>query len=208
MVGRPAFYARLRIPVANAGGVERLLDYLTQLASPSPTPGGGSAATIVAAMGAALVAMAARITAANPKYAAKHTLAQRIAARADALRAELLTARSRDEAAFAAVLASRGDARQLALQRAAAEPLRSARLALEVEQVASQALELENPHLASDLGCATEFAAAALAACAYNVRVNHRSMHDAQAVTAQTAEMERYERESATLLQRVRERVR
>ena len=32
--------------------------------------------------------------------------------------------------------------------------------------------------LASDVGCAAELASAALAACAYNVRVNHRYMHD------------------------------
>jgi formiminotetrahydrofolate cyclodeaminase len=62
--------------------------------------------------------------------------------------------------------------------------------------------------LASDIGCAAEFAAAAVAACAYNVRVNHRAMRDSALVATQAVEMERYERESATLLRRVRETVR
>lgn len=184
------------------------MEYLARLASANPTPGGGSAATIVASMGAALIAMAARITAASPKHAAKRDDAQRLVARADALRAELGTAQARDEAAFTAVISSRGDARQQALARAAAEPLNAMRLAVEVEGLAVEALALENPHLASDVGCAAEFAAAAVAACAYNVRINHRVMRSPELVASQAAEMERYERESATLLQRVRETLR
>ena len=43
--------------------------YLDRLASAEPTPGGGSAATLVGAMGAALCAMVARITAGNDRYA-------------------------------------------------------------------------------------------------------------------------------------------
>ncbi len=92
--------------------------------------------------------------------------------------------------------------------RAAAEPLNAMRLAVEVEQLAVDALALENPHLASDVGCAAEFGAAAVAACAYNVRINHRAIRDKDVVAAQTSEMEGYERSSATLLQRVREKVR
>jgi formiminotetrahydrofolate cyclodeaminase len=184
------------------------MEYLARLASADPTPGGGSAATIVAALGASLVAMAARITAANPKHAPKRDDAERLVARADALRAELATAQTRDEAAFTAVIASRGDARQQALAHAAAEPLNAMRLSVEVQRLAAEALSLENPHLASDIGCAAEFAAAAVAACAYNVRVNHRAMRDSALVATQAVEMERYERESATLLRRVRETVR
>ncbi len=184
--------------------VESLEEYLTKLASPSPTPGGGSAATIVAAMAAALVAMASRITAANPKYAAQRTVALSLAALADTLRVQLLDARKRDEEAFAAVMAMRGEARQEALRAAAEAPLHAMRLALDVEQLAADALELNNPHLASDLGCAAELAAAALAACAYNVRVNHAAMRDAQTVAAQAEEMERYEREGSELLARIR----
>lgn len=184
--------------------VESLEEYLTNLASPSPTPGGGSAATLVAAMGAALVAMAARITAAHPKHTAQETTALSLATLADTLRSQLLEARRRDEEAFAAVMATRGEARQGALERAAEAPLHAMHLALDVEQLAADSLELNNPHLASDLGCAAELAAAALAASAYNVRINHAAMRDARIVAAQTAQMQRYERESAELLRRIR----
>lgn len=179
-------------------------DYLERLASASPTPGGGSAATIVAAMGAALVAMAARIIAANRTYSSKHEIAHRIAERADALRLSLLAARNRDETAFAAVMQSEGDERQNALREAAAAPLAVMHDALAVERLALDAFEFGNSHLESDLICAAEFAAAALRACALNVRINHRWMKDAPLVASQQDEAENYERESARILTAIR----
>lgn len=188
--------------------MDTLSGYLDRLASPTPTPGGGSAATIVAAAGAALVAMAARITAANPKYGESRDRALGIAQRADELRERLLAARERDETAFAAFMASRGDARQAALREAAQAPLDAMACALDVQRIAREALSLGNPHLASDLGCADEFAAAAVTALAFNVRVNHAAMRDAAVVAEQREQMETCERESATLRDSVREKLR
>ncbi len=197
--------------------MESLPEYLTQLASEWPTPGGGSAATVVGAAGASLVAMVARISSTNPKYAAQKNLAHELVAKADELRAEFLRAKDRDEAAFDRVVAAtampkdtteekqaRRDALEIALQHAAAEPLFAAELALETLRIAARALEIPNKNLASDVGCAAEFAGASLAACAYNVRVNHKFMRDTYAIEAQAHVLARYERESAALLAGVR----
>jgi len=193
-----------------------LEDYLAALASDAPPPGGGSAATIVAASGAALVAMVARICAVNPRYADRAGLCAELTESADALREQLLNARARDEAAFEAVVAAqalpktderRGALLESALARAAEEPLHGAALALDVLRLADRALAVPNRNLASDLGCAAEFGAAALNACAYNVRVNHRFMRDADTIAAQAARLTDLERESAALLQRVRDGV-
>jgi formiminotetrahydrofolate cyclodeaminase len=195
--------------------VETVSEYLTALASEHPTPGGGSAATLVAAMGAALVAMVGRICAKNPKYAAQHDLALALVQGADRLRAELEEARSRDEAAFARVVEASGlpkDAPQRAqrleqaLTQAAAEPLHGARLSLQVVELAAQLLDIPNKNLISDVGCAAEFGAAALSACAYNVRINHRFMKDAATIASQETELSRYEGESSALLAAVRKR--
>ncbi len=159
-------------------------------------------------MAAALVAMTARITAGNQRYADRHDEAARIVHAADALRAQLVEAAERDAAAFDAVMSSTGDARQRVLVRAAEEPLRAMALALDVQRLSAEALALNNKHLASDLGVACELAAAALTACAYNVRINHKWLHDAGVVAIQAAEMQRLERESVTELERVREMVR
>jgi formiminotetrahydrofolate cyclodeaminase len=184
--------------------VETFAEYLERLSSSSPTPGGGSAATMAAALASATLAMVARITAQSPRHAEKHEAAQRIVERAERLREALVRAGRRDEEAFAAVMATRGEERQRALQLAAEEPLSAMRLELDVQRLASDALTLEHPHLRSDVGAAAELAAAALAASAYSVRVNHRAMKDADAVERQAREMEQLERESAALLDAVR----
>jgi methenyltetrahydrofolate cyclohydrolase len=184
--------------------VETISEYLTALASEHPTPGGGSAATIVAAMGAALVAMVSRICAANPRYAAQHDIALELLARADSLRLELEAARTRDEAAFAGVVSSSRENREQALHAAATEPLRAAGLSLDVMRLCVRLLEIPNKNLTSDIGCAAEFAACAIAACAYNVRINHKFMKDAHVVAMQEQELARYERESAALLSSIR----
>jgi formiminotetrahydrofolate cyclodeaminase len=194
-----------------------LHDYLEELASAAPTPGGGGAAAAVAALGAALVAMVARITRANAAHAAHHALADAVVLEADAAREAALMARERDEAAYADVArtmalpktsvaekAVRTARLQTALEAAAAAPLVTAGLATRVAVLSERALGLENPHLVSDLGCAAEFAAAALAAAAWNVRVNHKFMKDPSAIDRQASELAGYEREAAPPITRVR----
>jgi formiminotetrahydrofolate cyclodeaminase len=197
--------------------VESFERYLNDLASANPTPGGGSAATVVGALGAALVAMVARIDAGNPKYAEHHGSAVRIAEAADRVRAELGNARDRDERAFGRVVnaqslprttdeekAARARVLETALRDAAEVPLKSCEFCIDVLRLAAQAALIPNRSLASDLGCAAEFGAAALAACAYNVRVNHRYMRDAGAIDAQAKTLVRYENECSTLLNELR----
>ena len=178
--------------------VDTLEGYLEALASSAPTPGGGSAATIVAALGSALVAMVARITAGNPSYAVHSAEAIALTGEADALRAQLLEARTRDERAYARVVDAmalpqssaaekslRTERVQTALAGAAAEPLRAAELALGVLSLARRAAALGNRHLESDVACAAGFARAALAASAANVRINHAYLKDAELVETQ-----------------------
>ena len=189
--------------------MDTIEDYLTRLASQAATPGGGSAAALVAASGAALVAMVARICQDRP---GSGELAGHLIRRADGLRADLLAARHRDEAAYDRVVAAqampKGDDRKgalaTALGHAAEAPLHAAHLALEVVRLSARGLEFGNRNLESDLGCAAEFGAAAIAACAYNVRINHRFMRDLDLVASQSKRLARLERESAALLQQVR----
>jgi len=172
--------------------------YLDALASAAPTPGGGSAATLVGALAAALCAMVARITAGAPKHAAVHAEAVAIAADADALRAAFLTLRPNDEAAFAAVVAAqalprstdderthRTAALQHALAHAADVPLHVAARAAEAFVLAERTALLRNAHVASDVACALDFARAAFDAAAANVRVNHQYLRNAETIAQQ-----------------------
>lgn len=198
-------------------GVESLDEYASRLASDAPVPGGGSAAAVVAGLGAALVAMVARICAASPKYAAHAASADDVVTQSDALRELLAQARERDERAFARVVeaqrlpktgeaerATRAAALEAALRSAAEAPLDAADAALRVLRLARQVLEIPNKNLAGDAGCGAEFAFAGLVACAYNVRVNHRYMGDAGTVAAQSELLATYEREASEILTAVR----
>jgi methenyltetrahydrofolate cyclohydrolase len=171
---------------------------LDRLASADPTPGGGSAATLVGAMGAALCAMVARITAQSPRLAAVRADAEAVATAAETLRERFAAARPVDEAAYggvvqASALPKRSDeeqaARTASLQRAlagAAEaPLLVAGMCAEGIALAERAGALGNTHLISDVECALHFFRAALAASVANVRINHRFMKDAEVVRSQ-----------------------
>lgn len=189
--------------------MEALNEYLTKLASEAPVPGGGSAAMVAGAQGCALVAMVARICAGSPKYTAVRSIAERLIAEADALRDRMLQCKASDEAAYDAVVAARGDkdAMQRALRHAADVPLHGAEAALNCLRLAAEALELRNANLVSDVGCAAEFAHAALMACAYNVEINHKFMKDRITIDAQRERLHRLQREANALLPAIRRAV-
>lgn len=186
--------------------------YLQQLASGEPIPGGGSAAAVVGAVAAALVAMVGRLTLASPKLAERHAEAHRLVERADALRAACLAGARADEEAYAAVVAAQRlarstdeekAARTLALQRAlghAAEtPLRNAETALSILRLAGEMARVGTPHAQSDVRCAQAFARASLQGSFENVRVNHEYMKDEELIVAQRGRMAALDREAAAL---------
>ncbi|HET7813676.1 MAG TPA: cyclodeaminase/cyclohydrolase family protein, partial [Candidatus Baltobacteraceae bacterium] len=88
---------------------------------------------------------------------------------------------------------------QRALLGAAEAPLEGAAACLEALQLAADALALGNKHLVSDVACANEFANAALAACAHNVRINHKYLKDANAVAAQSQRLQTIENQGEAL---------
>lgn len=171
----------------------------------------------VAAAGAALIAMVARISAANPKFTSAKEAAERIAARADALRTAFVSARRRDEAAFDAVVqaqrlpkandeekSARARALENALHHAADVPLALGSQVLDGMLLAMETLRIENKNLISDVACAAEFFHAALRSCTYNVRINHHYMKEQAAITAQMQEVRRLEHEAQEALARIR----
>ena len=86
--------------------------FLDALASQSATPGGGSAAAIIGAMGAALVSMVCNLTIGKKKYADVEAEMKEVLGKAEALRHKLTGMIEDDVKAFDAVMGAYGMAKE------------------------------------------------------------------------------------------------
>jgi formiminotetrahydrofolate cyclodeaminase len=202
---------------------EALNDYLGRLASRQPTPGGGAAAALHAAQGAALVAMVARFTTGR-KYEQHAEIIPVIVSAADRLREEALRLADADERAFKDVISSyklpsgdeaerrtREQAIQEALSQAAQPPVQLIRLAGEIVELAAELLDVANPNVISDVAAAADAARAAASTARVNIDINVVAIKDIGArmlLAAQTDGLEeKVILEADALARRVRERI-
>ncbi len=178
--------------------------FLELLASKAPAPGGGSAAALSGAMGAALVSMVCNLTLGKPRYAAAQAVMQETLNRAEALRHELQALADEDVTAFNRLSAAyklprvtdadtaiRRDAIQAALRRATEVPLRTARAAAAILPLCPAVAEQGNPSAVSDVGVAVHLAYAGVRSALLNVDINLRVLEDQRFVREVRAEVER-----------------
>ncbi|HLY25006.1 MAG TPA: cyclodeaminase/cyclohydrolase family protein, partial [Aggregatilineales bacterium] len=182
--------------------------YLDDVASATPTPGGGAVAALAGALGAALAAMVARLTIGKKKYAAAEAQMSAAIANADNLRQHLLMAMDEDVAAFNAVMAAnkldksdpeRTTAIQTALLRATETPLQVIKLALDVLKIARTVADAGNTNAATDAGVAAHVALAAVEGAALNVLVNVAGLIDSTQAGRLRDETERLVQEARAL---------
>jgi methenyltetrahydrofolate cyclohydrolase len=170
---------------------ETIAKFLDGLASEAPTPGGGGAAAIMGAVGAALVSMVANLTIGKKNYEAFEADLKEANAKAEAVRAELTAAIDEDVVAFNAVMgsyglpratdeekAARAAAIQSALKQATDAPLRAVKACYEVIQLSAIVAEKGNLNVISDAGVAVLAANAGLRSAALNVFINAKSIKD------------------------------
>jgi len=191
------------------GGGESLSGFVGSVASPDPTPGGGSVAAHAGALAASLAQMVAGLTMGKKKYAAVDAEMRELAVRAAALGNALSALVARDASAYAIVAAAyklpaeTEEQRQHktqsvddALMHAAEVPLETARACAEVAELALAVAERGNTNAATDAGVAALMAQAGCVGAAYNVRINVSSLgnrsrgaalaSEAQALVART----------------------
>lgn len=167
-------------------------DFAAALSSDAPAPGGGSAAALTGALGAALTAMVCALTLDRKKYAEHQALARQTLAQARELQARLLEYMDEDTRAFGQMSAAfalpketpeQSSARSAAIQQALAvcteTPLSVMVLALQALELACGAMGQTNASALSDLGVAALSLRAALQGAWLNVLINTGSMKDA-----------------------------
>ncbi len=180
-------------------------DFMRELASGAPTPGGGSAAALSGALGAALVSMVCNLTIGKPKYAAVEELMQVSLAKADTLRCKLLSSVDADIAAYSSLIDAlklprateqEKEVRRIAVQEgliaSTRAPLEIARLCREVLDLCLPIAEQGNVNAVSDAAVAAVQAEAGLRSAAFNVDINLMSMKDRQFASSVSATLNRY----------------
>ncbi|MFQ5816630.1 MAG: glutamate formimidoyltransferase [Terriglobia bacterium] len=182
-------------PVALAVQVEA---FLSSVAAPKPTPGGGSVAALVAALAAALGQMVADLSKRKKAHAEHSERLEKHARELEMLCQELKTAMDADAESFEVVLAAqrlpqaseaqkqaRARAIEQALQHAAAVPLGVAEATAAVLEHLNQLVGITSAAMASDLKTGKHLAQAALRGALENVEINLSSLEDKEFVSRQ-----------------------
>ena len=165
--------------------------FLDELASKASTPGGGSAAAILGAMGAALISMVANFTVGKKGYEDVDAESQDILNKSEELRNQLTDMIEADVDVFNRVMsaygmpketeeekATRSEKIQAALKEATDVPLACAKAAAEVIKLSKPIAEKGNKNVISDAGVAVLAGQAALRSAALNVYINIGGIKD------------------------------
>jgi methenyltetrahydrofolate cyclohydrolase len=168
--------------------------WLAELASAAPAPGGGAVAALHASAAAGLVEMVCNLTIGKPKYAEHEAIMIASRDRAARLRELAIQLAAEDADAFTSVTdayqlprgteAEKTERRQriqAALLAAADVPARTGELVGEVLRLAERIAPGGNVNVLSDVAVAASSARAALESCVVNIEVNRAALKDAAA---------------------------
>lgn len=169
----------------------QVTEFVNLMASDAPAPGGGSAAALEGALGAALTAMVCALTVGKKKYADVQELAVESQKKAEDLKARFVDVMDRDTEAFNAVSAvfampkdtdeqkaARKAAMQEALKGCTKTPFEMMQLACETLELTRSLVGRLNASAASDLGCSALALRAAIQGAWLNVLINISGIND------------------------------
>lgn len=176
-----------------------LENFSSDVAARKPAPGGGSVSALAGSLAAGLAAMVAEFTFSKEHFAERAPQMKRLWDEAEQLREKLLTAVDRDAQSYREVLTAfrlpkstkqekqtRHDAVQKAILHATTVPLEVAQYALDVLDLAGNAVEQGNPDMITDAGVGVLLARSAALGALMNAEFNLGSLKD-EAVVAELA---------------------
>jgi len=210
----------LAAPTGAAAYMAGVDSFLDDLASASPTPGGGAAAAVLGGIGCALASMVANLTVGKKKYADVQDIAKEVIAETGGLRRELVAAYHHDIEAFDGVMAAfgmpkntdaekaaRAEAIQAATKIATLSPLGCAQIAMRGLRLAHRIAAVGNTNAISDAGVAAMSLSSAVFAATLNMRINLPGITDAAFKAKHQKLVDELEAEAVKLGSEVREMV-
>lgn len=180
-------------------------EFLQELASHSPAPGGGSVAALAGALGTGLIAMVCRLTLGKKKYEDVQAEMEKTLKQAERIR-EIFTALiDRDTEAFNKLMEAYGlpketdeqkALRDVAIQsttkEAALIPLEVMHHCVDALATAKVVAQKGNTNAISDAGTSALMLGSALESAALNVRINLSAIKDAEFVVWKSGEVDSF----------------
>lgn len=161
--------------------------FVEELASKHSVPGGGGAAAVAGALGAALAAMVCNLTVGKKKYAHVEEDVQRILSRVDVLKDEILKMADEDAECFEPLSnaykipkddPNRDEIMEEALRTACSTPLKIIRAGDETIDLLGELVDKGSTLALSDVGCGASMCRAAVMSAWISVKINTRDMKD------------------------------
>ncbi len=163
-------------------------DFIKELASDKPAPGGGSVSALGGALAAALTTMVGNLTVGKEKYSDVQEEMEELVVNATEFYKTLNTLIDEDTEAFNQVMSAyrmpkdkpeiRSKAIQEALTRAAEIPFKVAKTSFEVLDLVLVVAEKGNKNAITDAGVAALFAESSIRGALFNVKINIMSIKD------------------------------
>ncbi|MGA7161331.1 MAG: cyclodeaminase/cyclohydrolase family protein [Bacteroidota bacterium] len=195
-------------------------DFINDVASSTPAPGGGSVAALAGTLGVALTSMVCNLTIGKKKYLDVQGEMEEVLKRSETLRASITKLIDEDTEAFNAVMSAmnlpketeeqktnRSGAIQLATKNATEIPLRLMQFCEDALRFTKITAEKGNVNSISDAGVAALMLHAACLGARLNVQINLGGLKDSVYVRESTSRAEsvsqRVEAMSRDILERV-----
>ncbi|EEX48826.1 MULTISPECIES: cyclodeaminase/cyclohydrolase family protein [Jonquetella] len=169
----------------------RMEEFLRDLASSKPAPGGGAVAGLTGALGAALASMVANLALENKKYEANWPEMKDVAAQASELIGKCLALMDDDARVFDGFMAAlhlpkdteaekaaRREAIQDATKKAISVPMETLSVCAAIGELALKAALRGNKGAITDAAIAADLACLTANAASWNVKINLKGLKD------------------------------
>jgi len=188
----------------------KINSFLSELASSSPAPGGGSVAALSGGLGAALTSMVCNLTIGKEKYENIQDEIKKTLKQSEKLRKKLTDLIDEDTNAFNEVMKAfkmpketeeqkkkRSDAIQNGYKTAAKVPLDTARTCAQILDIAKVAAEIGNVSSITDAAVSAIMARSGVESAILNVKINLSSIKDEDFVKKTSKELENIQKTSS-----------
>ena len=192
--------------------------FLSELASNSPAPGGGSVAALAGALGAALTSMVCNLTVGKEKYVDGEKEIKNVLRKSENIRKKLTKLIDEDTEAFNDVMKAfrmpketekqteaRSEAIQEGYKTAAKVPLETAKVCEEVFDLAKTIADKGNQNSITDAAVSALMAQAGVKSAILNVKINLGSIKDESFVKKISADLDKLKKNAKNKTEKILE---